>query len=103
MKHCLCCAALFQEVDWHCQSCGYSPKQNDCFPYFAPELALNGLHFLPEAFEDLFALEADNFWFSARNQIIISAIHRQLPQMNRYLEIGCGTGYVLAAIVHGYP
>jgi len=103
MKRCLCCDALFQEEHWHCQSCGYSPIQNDGFPYFAPELALDGSHFPPEAFEDLAALEADNFWFWARNQIIISTIHRQLPQMNRYLEIGCGTGYVLASIVEAYP
>ncbi|MCI5156937.1 MAG: class I SAM-dependent methyltransferase [Candidatus Electrothrix sp. AUS1_2] len=103
MKRCLCCNALFQSEHWHCQSCGYSPSNSDGFLTFAPKLAVDDSHFPLDAFKKLADLEAKNFWFSSRNQLIIWAIRKQLPQMNRYLEIGCGTGFVLSDMVEAYP
>ncbi|MDD5389279.1 MAG: class I SAM-dependent methyltransferase [Gallionellaceae bacterium] len=48
-------------------------------------------------------MEASNFWFRARNRLIVWALRRHFPQMRRYLEIGCGTGYVLAGVAQAYP
>lgn len=73
------------------------------FPALAPELASGGAGFKPEAFAELAALEADNFWFRARNRLIIWALRRHFPQMQRYMEIGCGTGFVLSGVAHAYP
>lgn len=69
----------------------------------APALAHGGAGFQPEAFAELAALEASNFWFRARNHLIVWALRRHFPQMRRYLEIGCGTGYVLAGVAQAYP
>lgn len=69
----------------------------------APELKDAGAGFRPEAFEQLAAAEARNFWFRARNRLITWALGRALPEVDRYLEIGCGTGFVLAAIASAYP
>ncbi|MDO8264602.1 MAG: class I SAM-dependent methyltransferase [Gallionella sp.] len=69
----------------------------------APALAEGGAGFRPEAFEQLAALEAQNFWFRARNRLIVWALKRHFPNMQHYLEIGCGTGYVLAGVAQAYP
>jgi SAM-dependent methyltransferase len=69
----------------------------------APALANGGSSFPITAFEKLAALEAQNFWFRARNKLIVWALKRYHPIMQRYLEIGCGTGYVLAGVSQAYP
>jgi SAM-dependent methyltransferase len=53
-----------------------------------------------EAFARLVELEANSFWFRARNRIIVRAFRKYLrqPARPRVLEIGCGTGFVLSAL-----
>jgi len=58
---------------------------------------------LPDAFGQLAVLEEQNFWFRSRNKLIMWAMKRHFPTMQRYLEIGCGTGYVLAGVAQAYP
>lgn len=57
--------------------------------------------------EDFFAtlarLEEGNFWFRSRNALILWAIRRFAPEPESFLEVGCGTGYVLSAIAKAYP
>jgi SAM-dependent methyltransferase len=48
-------------------------------------------------------LEAGNFWFRSRNQIILWAIRQYAPDFVSFLEVGCGTGYVLSGIAAAYP
>jgi len=59
--------------------------------------------FPPEAFKELAALEAANFWFRARNRLIMWTFKKYLPHLQRYLEIGCGTGYVLSGVAQAFP
>jgi SAM-dependent methyltransferase len=54
-------------------------------------------------FEKLAALEPTSFWFRARNRVILWAIDRWFPDSRTFLEVGCGTGYVLSAIVDSRP
>jgi len=103
MKQCPQCAAVFTSAGWTCHACGHAPPQGECFPLLAPELANAGAGFRPEAFARLAALEEGNFWFRARNRLIVWALGRHFPGMARYLEIGCGTGYVLAGVAQAYP
>ncbi|MBK1656436.1 class I SAM-dependent methyltransferase [Allochromatium vinosum] len=103
MKYCLQCSTVFDCPDWHCPACGFKPVQESGIPIFAPELAHGGAGFLPEAFAELAVLEAGNFWFRARNRLIVWALRRYFPSMARYLEIGCGTGYVLAGVADVFP
>lgn len=103
MKHCAHCQANFVAADWSCPVCAYLPASVDSFPLLAPELAKEGGGFPPDAFEKLAALEAQNFWFRSRNKLIVWALRRHFPGMQRYLEIGCGTGYVLAGVAQAYP
>jgi SAM-dependent methyltransferase len=54
-------------------------------------------------FAQLAALEDRNYWFSARNRLIVWALRRHFPHMRRYLEVGCGTGCVLSAVEQAFP
>ena len=65
---------------------------------FAPELADTISGFDPKAFDELAELEDEHFWFIARNQLIVGLANKFFPDARRFLEIGCGTGFVLRAI-----
>lgn len=70
------------------------------FKCYAPELAVSNEDFPVEGFESLFRNEEKNFWFRSRNQVILS-LFRKFSGIKpvKFLEIGCGTAYVLKAIV----
>ncbi|KQY60523.1 hypothetical protein ASD11_13860 [Aeromicrobium sp. Root495] len=59
--------------------------------------------FDPGLFAELAALEQQNFWFVARNRLIRWALRREVAAPRRILEIGCGTGFVLAGLAEEYP
>ena len=49
-------------------------------------------------FKELAELEARNFWFRARNKLIIWTLDKYSPELKSFLEIGCGTGFVISGI-----
>ena len=51
----------------------------------------------------LAAAEENSFWFRSRNELIISVIGRAFPQARSFLEIGCGTGFVLRGLHETFP
>ena len=53
--------------------------------------------------EELAVAEARHFWFEARHRLILAALHRYFPQARSFLDLGCGTGGVLAAIERARP
>jgi SAM-dependent methyltransferase len=55
------------------------------------------------SFADLAAAESDNFWFQARNRLIIWALERHFPDAADLLEVGCGTGFVLRGFRDAFP
>jgi SAM-dependent methyltransferase len=57
-----------------------------------------GSGFRAHYFRELAELEEKNFWFRARNRIILWAIRKYSRDMKTFLEIGCGTGFVISAI-----
>ena len=54
-------------------------------------------------FKELAELEARNFWFRSRNKIILWALHKYSPGLKSFLEVGCGTGFVIAAVSKQFP
>ncbi|WP_256573352.1 MULTISPECIES: trans-aconitate 2-methyltransferase [unclassified Pseudomonas] len=69
----------------------------------APDLANDGGGFKPQYFSELARLEATNFWFRARNKIILWALRTYMPELQNFLEVGCGTGFVLSGIAEAHP
>ncbi len=51
-------------------------------------------------FQRLVELEDRSFWFRARNRLIVELVGQLSAPGDRFLEIGCGTGYVLRALVN---
>jgi len=66
-------------------------------------MAHEGGGFKANYFADLAGLEAAHFWFRVRNRLIIWALGEYCPEFLSFLEIGCGTGYVLSGMAEAYP
>lgn len=55
------------------------------------------------AFERLARIEDHSFWFRARNKLVFWMLDRWCAEARSFLEVGCGTGYVLAGIHQHRP
>lgn len=86
-----------------CTACGQRLATEDGFELYAPDAARVGEGYDPALYPEIAALEDRNFWFQARNRLIVHVIRRFCPDFNSLLEIGCGTGQVLRAIGAAFP
>lgn len=50
-------------------------------------------------FDRLAEIEDRSFWFRARNRLIVQQVSELARPGEAFLEVGCGTGYVLQALV----
>jgi SAM-dependent methyltransferase len=55
------------------------------------------------AYPELAKAEPGHFWFRNRNRLIAWALGRYFPDARDFLEVGCGTGFVLAGLREAYP
>lgn len=55
------------------------------------------------AFEALAIAEPRHWWFRARNRVILWVLKSRIGKFHNFLEIGCGTGFVLEGIHREYP
>ncbi|TLM63133.1 MAG: class I SAM-dependent methyltransferase [Deltaproteobacteria bacterium] len=101
MKLCIRCDRPFAGPQWLCPACGFEPPAGDGFVSFAAADAGDGFH--PEFFAELARLEPRHFWFRARNRLIVRTLRRCFPAMTSFLEVGCGTGYVLSGVAAAFP
>ncbi|MBI4695824.1 MAG: class I SAM-dependent methyltransferase [Gammaproteobacteria bacterium] len=100
MKRCLGCGGSF-EGGWQCPTCNWQPETREGIYCFAPRLQRDAAN--PTDFAALAAVEERHFWFRARNRLILWALERYFPNCTDILEVGCGTGYVLAGIRDAFP
>ena len=103
MRRCSNCKHVFDSADWTCPDCGYSPAIVDGFTSFSPLNAHKSEGFEEQFYEQMFDLEARNFWFKSRSKLINLMIKKYFPEAKNMLEIGCGSGYVLRTIEKAYP
>lgn len=66
-------------------------------------LALGEAGFKESFYDDYAHLESTHFWFRARSRIIVWALHKYIPNLSSFFDIGCGTGYVLEQIANAFP
>jgi len=103
MIRCPSCADTHTASTTTCPHCGHVQPTVNGFRAWAPDLSSLQGGFKPEYFKELVEIEAENFWFRVRNSIIVWALQRYLPKFKSFLEIGCGTGFVLAGINTSFP
>jgi SAM-dependent methyltransferase len=75
----------------------------DGFLAWAPQFADSNPGFHREDFATLAPIEAQHFWFRARNELLLWALQRYAPTFRSLLESGCGTGFVLSGIARSFP
>jgi SAM-dependent methyltransferase len=106
MRKCLSCGDLTNlgpderlvPTCWVCFQCGWAPGHRDGVVITAPALADTVSGFDPASFSLLASIEEGHFWFEPRNRLITAFARRYFPDARSYLEIGCGTGFVLSAM-----
>lgn len=86
---------------WTCSSCGHVVGDVAGIAMLAPDLADTISGFDPQSFHALSEVEATHFWFVARNVLISGLAEKYFPQARDYLEVGCGNGAVMSALVKG--
>jgi len=103
VKLCLECGERFEAPGWRCPACGFEPPANRGRVVFATEPKDPAEAFDPGSFELLPAVEERSFWFRSRNELICWALSSYFPDSRTLLEVGCGTGFVLAGLSRCFP
>lgn len=76
---------------------------NNGYLSFLPDMTETNDGFSAVYFAQLATVEESSFWFRSRNNLLIWALRRYFPHINKFLEIGCGTGLVLSGIQRYFP
>ena len=61
------------------------------------------VYFPSSEFSRLAEVEASHWWFLSRNTLITWALRRKARPFDKFLEVGCGTGFVLHGIHNAFP
>ncbi len=102
-RRCDSCETYAWQDGWRCARCESPPATRQGFAAFAPGFTEATDGFDPAQFEKLAELEGASFWFRGRNSSILWALRRYFPRAQRFLEIGCGTGFVLRGLRIAFP
>lgn len=103
MTVCPRCGGEMAAPPYRCGACGFTTPVAAGVPCFAPDDAAASGDYDPAFFARLAALEDGHFWFESRNRLILHAMARFLPERGRFLEIGCGSGFVLRGVRRRFP
>jgi SAM-dependent methyltransferase len=104
LKICTACRQRYTSEDWRCTRCGQDAPRIDSFVALAPDLArASASGFQAHEFASLAAAEQGSFWFRGRNRLIQWALSRHCASARSFLEVGCGTGFVLHGIAAAFP
>ncbi len=103
MKLCISCGFEFSAPNWRCLNCQWQPPIKNGIPSFVSDPPDYGTGMHTSSFSLLADLEANNFWFRARNKLLIWTLKNYSSNVNKFMEVGCGTGFVLRGIALAFP
>ena len=98
---CTGCGSQLAPGEWACADCRAAAESDDYLRTLDASTLPTG--YGAELFDKLAALEPTSFWFRGRNSVVLWALDRWFPSARSFLEVGCGTGYVLQAILRSRP
>lgn len=105
MTICPDCDALMKRISpdspYLCPKCNRLYPTNETITYLAPSRPLDTtVSFPSNSFEQLLVMEESHFWFKARGDILENILATYIKIGSKFLEIGCGNGYMLARLAH---
>jgi len=103
MRLCPACGTAHADSGWRCASCGLTPTTADGITLLAPEITGGDGSDATYEHEALAVAEDAHFWFRARGRLIAWSINRHFPQATTLLDVGCGSGGVLAELQRRCP
>ncbi|PTY04037.1 SAM-dependent methyltransferase [Verrucomicrobia bacterium LW23] len=103
MRLCLKCQHTFATDKVTCPACGHTISTINDVEVYAPEFSEQHEGFKSAYFDELAQLEPGHFWFRARNELLIWTIKTYCSGFTSFLEIGCGTGFVLSEVEGMFP
>lgn len=103
LKICSKCQMPYSSVLSSCVKCGHQAARKNGFAAFAPELEDKQEGFKAHFYDTYAYLESGHFWFRARAKLIVWALKKYVPHMHSFLEIGCGTGFILSRVATAFP
>lgn len=103
MRVCIRCEAAVADPNFQCAVCGFVPPVQREIPVLAPELDSQLDDYPSDYFDVLKELEDGHFWFENRNRLVQWALARFFPDAASFLELGCGTGFVLRGVAEDNP
>jgi SAM-dependent methyltransferase len=100
---CAACPAQVVSLQTGCPACGWAPAVACGYLDVVGEGGGSAGALAPADLERLAAVEDGSFWFRSRNALLLRTLEAHFPAAGSLLEVGCGNGYVLAAIADRHP
>ncbi|RWA56436.1 methyltransferase type 11 [Cupriavidus sp. UYMSc13B] len=98
MRICIQCKASIKIDMWACTACGWQPHVESGLVCLAPGMLVDHDGFHEPLFVEYEKLEAKHFWFVHRRNLILDALARHFPDLQSFMDVGCGTAENLRAI-----
>jgi SAM-dependent methyltransferase len=103
VKICQRCSSRFSSPLWQCDQCGWTAGLERTIRLLQSGGDDGAPGFQNDFFEHVAEVESEHFWFTSRNALLVWAVRRFFPDARTLLDVGCGTGQVVAALQGALP
>jgi SAM-dependent methyltransferase len=103
MKVCFACTHRFAAAEWRCPRCNWTAEIRDGVRILMPETVDGAPGFDAGFFNRVDKAEREHFWFQGRLALIEHVLGRFFPRAETFLDVGSGTGHVVAGLRRQRP